>query len=79
MATQTRGRKRLLEEVEEDTLDSIDGKKAKNEVFKPPLKFGGIYNPPPVDVWGEKGENEPEWPEPERLMWNIFLPARIYL
>ena len=50
MATQTRGRKRLLEEVEEDTLDSIDGKKAKNEVFKPPLKFGGIYNPPPVDV-----------------------------
>jgi len=50
MATQTRGRKRLLEEVEEDTLDSIDGKKPKNEVFKPPLKFGGIYNPPPVDV-----------------------------
>ena len=57
MATQTRGRKRLLENVEEDASDAIDGKKMKNEIFKPPLKFGGVYNPPPQQAIDVNGGN----------------------
>ena len=59
MATQIRGRKRLLENVEEDVSDGIafDGKKMKNDIFKPPLKFGGVYNPPAQQANDVNGGN----------------------
>ena len=46
MLTQSRGRKRLIEDVDETDHDTIEQKKAKKDVFKSPLGVGGVFNPP---------------------------------
>ena len=33
------------------------GKKMKNDIFKPPLKFGGVYNPPAQQAIDVNGGN----------------------